>query len=135
MARLLENQRPNTDTLPPRVVITSTTSTPPPPFTTTRTAQRFTSTPISVIPNREVTVPPSSTQTTRGTESTTLSSASSTMMQVASSTISEVTETVPPSLGEILNGRTVDAFNSLVQSDAPSTSTPNYKTLQINQVR
>lgn len=125
MARLLE--RPNTDTLPPRVVITSTTST---PLTTTSTAQRLTSTPITVIPDREVTVPPSSTlpQTTQGTESTT-------MMQVASSTISEVTETVPPSLGEILNGRTVDAFNSLVRSETPSTSTPNYKTLEINQVR
>lgn len=67
-----------------------------------------------------------------------ISKAQETTTQPESSTMATSTETIPPTLGEFLNGRTVDALNNLINSDATSTTTPqvpNFKTLQVNQVR
>ncbi|XP_066145063.1 mucin-2-like isoform X6 [Euwallacea fornicatus] len=140
MARVLQTERRYTST--PRVVITSTTSSPP-------SSMIMTSTPSTTIPLSttmqtsstenvvEIIAVPGETrisksQTTSAnieTSTVPLSSTEDSTLLVSSSTISQSTETIPPSLGEILNGRTVEALNMLIKPQP----TPNFKTLEVNQ--
>ncbi|XP_066245642.1 mucin-2-like isoform X4 [Euwallacea similis] len=140
MARVLQTERRYTST--PRVVITSTTSSPPsstiatsipsttlPLSTTMQTSSTENVVEIMAVPGETRISKSQTTSANIETSTVPLSTTEDSTLLVSSSTISQSTETIPPALGEILNGRTVEALNMLIKPQP----TPNFKTLKVNQ--
>ncbi|XP_048525447.1 mucin-5AC isoform X6 [Dendroctonus ponderosae] len=124
---------PSTTTLAPLTTASTTvsTSTVLPSTSTMQTA----STTVEPGVVRIMAIP-GEMRISKALETTTQAESSTTQPStMATSTMWQSTETIPPTLGEILNGRTVDALNNLIKLDATSTTTqvPNFKTLQVNQ--
>ncbi|CAH1124245.1 unnamed protein product [Ceutorhynchus assimilis] len=128
---LITSTPPSSTTTSGTTLITSTFPPITPTSSTTEAPKRVE---IIAVPG-ETRISKSQTTTTPSPESTSDSTTNvpSSTLEIGTDQIFSSTETIPTNLGDILNGRTVDALNNLINPDPSSTKLPNYKNLQLNQ--